>query len=91
MLDIYRLAKEQAGYAAIRFLHMVGGQGGPRAARGLLSSSRVSDGYTELYLRGRLDLTVEALLIQARWAPLFSDEELSIARERLAHYGYLPE
>lgn len=90
MLEIYRRAKEEAGYTATRYLHMVGEQGGLGAAQSLLASSAVSDGYTELYLRGRLDLTVEALVIQTRWAPLFTEAELQIAHRRLADYGYTP-
>lgn len=91
MLDIYRRAKEEAGYTATRYLHMVGEQGGLGAAQSLLASSAVSDGYTQLYLRGRLDLTVEALVIQPRWTPLFSEAELQIARQRLTDYNYSPE
>lgn len=88
MLGIYRRAKAEAGYNATRFLHMVGAHGGLHAAQSLLASQGVSDGYTELYLRGRLDLTVEALVLQPRWATLFSDTEIDIARNRLAQYGY---
>lgn len=89
MLDIYHRAKSEAGYNATRFLHMVGQQGGLRAAQNLLASDEVSDGYTELYLRGRLDLTVEAMILDhPQWAPLFTDEELAKAKERLEKYGY---
>ncbi len=90
MLDIYRRAKEEAGYTATRYLHMVGEQGGLAAAQSLIASHAVSDGYTELYLRGRLDLTVEALVIQPQWVTLFSEAELRIACQRLSDYKYSP-
>ena len=38
--------------------------------------------------RGRLDLTVEAMILHPEWRPLFSKRELHIAVERLLHYGY---
>ena len=36
----------------------------------------MSDGFTELWQRGRLDLPVEALVMQPKWASLFSGIEL---------------
>lgn len=42
-----------------------------------------------LYQRGRLDLTVEAVVTESpRWRDLFTDEELSRAEKRLKAYGY---
>jgi hypothetical protein len=70
MLDIYRKAKSEAKYNAIRFLQMV-----------------VSDGYTALWERGRLDLTVESMILEnEKFHELFSEEELAICRERLSQY-----
>jgi hypothetical protein len=88
MLEIYRRAKADAGYNATRFLGMVSEQGGYEAARTLIHSSSVSDGYTALWERKHLDLTVEALILKPEWHDLFSEVERNIARERLAEYGY---
>jgi len=60
MLDIYRKAKSEAKYNAQRFLQMVVDHGGIEAAKMLINSETVSEGYTALWERGRLDLTVEA-------------------------------
>lgn len=57
-------------------------------ARILLHAAGVSDGYVALWERKRLDLTVEALVLQGEWHPLFSDQERKIARTRLAEYRY---
>jgi hypothetical protein len=63
--------------------------GGLQAARILLHRGKVSDGYAALFLRGRLDLTVEALIYDhPKWHPLFTKEELLICSERLQAYGY---
>jgi hypothetical protein len=44
----------------------------------------VSEGYTALWERGRLDLTVEALIHDnPQWHPLFTPEELAICTEPL--------
>src|SRR6266480_7924576 len=86
MLGIYRRAKSEAGYTATRFLGMVVERGGLETARYLLHAEKVSDGYTALWERGRLDLTVEAIILQPEWRDLFSEIEREIARRRLAEY-----
>lgn len=88
MLDIYQRAKSEAGYNASRFLSMVSEQGGYEAARTLLHAQKVSDGYTALWERKRLDLTVEALILKPEWQDLFSNAERETARQRLTDYGY---
>ena len=89
MLNIYRRAKAEAKYNAMLFLQMVVDQGGLQAARTLINSSSVSSGYTALWERDRLDLTVEAMVLQShRYHPLFTDDELKICEERLLEYGY---
>lgn len=88
MLDIYRRAKSEAGYTATRFLGMLVERGGLETARYLLHTLTVSDGYTALWQRGRLDLSVEAIVLTPKWQPLFSKEELRIAVDRLREYRY---
>ena len=89
MLGIYRRAKNEANYNATIFLRMLTKDGGLRTAKTLINASKPSEGYTQLYLRGRLDLTVEAVVLaDARWQSLFLAEELERARKRLKDYGY---
>jgi hypothetical protein len=89
MLDIYRNAKSEAGYNATIFLRMLGDRGGLATAKYLINSANPSDGYTHLYERGRLDLTVEATVAEnACWHELFTEGELRRARQRLLQYGY---
>ena len=57
-------------------------------AKQLLRASAVSDGFTTLWERHRLDLSVEAHVVREEYAALFSDEERRIASRRLADYGY---
>ena len=89
MEDIYWRAKEDAGYNATAFRRMVAEHGGPETARRLINARAVSDGYTALWERGRLDLTVEAKVVEtARFHALFTQDEIEICRRRLQEYGY---
>jgi hypothetical protein len=92
MLEIYQRASSEAKYNASRFLQMLHEHRGLETARILLHSPNVSEGYTALWRKGRLDLTVEALIWNnPKWHPLFSQEELSICKERLDNYGYFSQ
>jgi hypothetical protein len=88
MVDIYRRAKGEAGYTATYFLSMVSERAGYETAQYLIHTARPSDGYTALCERRRLDLNVEALLLQPEWSDLFSAEDLELARQRLIDYGF---
>ena len=88
MLSLYTRAKAEAEYNATRFLAMLSDLGGLDTARTLLHAKNVSDGYTALWERSRLDLTVEALVLDPQWKVLFTDQEIDIARKRLLQYGY---
>lgn len=89
MLNIYRVAKSEARYNAQRFLQMVVDHGGVVAARMLISADTVSEGYTALWERRRLDLTVEAMVVNTpRFNSLFTEDELQICRNRLQEYEY---
>jgi hypothetical protein len=88
MVDVYRRARTEAGYNATLFLTMVSQHGGLGAARTLLNASKPSDGFTALWERGRLDLSVEAVILEPRFERLFTDDERDRAKDRLAQYGY---
>ncbi len=89
-LDAYRRALNEAKYDAKRVLHMFHEIGGLRTAQVLLATERVTEGYIAMWERGRLDLTIEALVLKPAWHPLFTDEERESARNRLKKYNYDP-
>ena len=90
MLRIYERARSEAHYNATRFLHMLHEHRGLETARILLHAGTVSEGYTALWERGRLDLTVEAIIHDnPKWHQLFTPEELAICTERLKAYRYI--
>ena len=83
MLRIYEDAKRECNYNATRFLVMVHERGGVGAARQLLAASTISEGFVRLWEMGRLDLTVEALVLRSEYEALFTESERAIARSRL--------
>lgn len=92
MMGIYHRALSEASYRASIFLNMLHEFRGLETARRLIHSPAVSDGYTALWELGRLDLTVEALIIEnPSWHELLSAEELTICQNRLREYRYEPQ
>lgn len=83
MLRIYDEATKLKYYPN-RFLQMVNDHGGLETARRLLATDTPSDGFSRLFLEGRLDLTVESLVLQEPWSNLFSEHELLEAERRLS-------
>ena len=59
-----------------------------KSAKRTLSGSRSSDGWGVLASKGRLDLSLEALVIDKRFTNLFTDEEANEALTRLLEAGY---
>ena len=59
-----------------------------KTAHRALSGSRVSDGFYLLADKHRLDLSLEALVVDKRFTALFSDEEANIALTRLLENGH---
>lgn len=66
--------------------------GGLATARQLINDAKDSQGYTTLWERGRLDLTVEAVVHDnPKWHSLFDPSELENARKRLNRYDYFKQ
>ena len=92
MFDIYRRAKSEAKYNATIFLSMLNDKGGLATAKTLINAESQSAGYTALMLANRLDLTVEALVVEdMRWRDLFLPEEIARATKRLEINHYVPK
>ena len=79
--------REKAAALGIR-MRPVNPEDALRTARRALSGSRCSDGFAELADLHRLELSLEALVIDKRFTQLFSDEEANEALARLLDAGY---
>ncbi len=90
MIQLYEDAKRDTGYVATRFIQMIAERGGVETARHLLNSPEVSDGFTALWERGRLDLSVEHHVLRPEFRDLFTPEERQTATERLSRHGFRP-
>jgi len=88
MRKIYNQAKNECGYTATRFLQMVNADGGLNAARKLLNTDEYSQGLTRLWEEKRLDISLEATVLQNPWSVLFTDQELDNARRKLEALGW---
>lgn len=83
MVRACQRARDEVGYQPGLLLRLVTEKGGLASARQLLHSPAVSDGFTALWERGRMDLTAEALALRPEFRALFTEEELTVARSRV--------
>ncbi|MDQ6598120.1 hypothetical protein [Bacillus salipaludis] len=89
MIAIYQNAKKECGYNATRFLQMVASKDGLSVAKSFIQKNQPTDGFATLWEFGRLDLTVEALILSPKYEMLFTEDERNIVKVRLGEYGYL--
>lgn len=89
MLNIYEVAKMEIGYKASRFLQIVCEKGGYIAAKQLILTHGGTSGFEILWENKRLDLSVEALVLNDKYIKLFTEMERLTCRERLLNYGYV--
>src|SRR4051812_33069183 len=87
MTQIYHEARKE-GYVASYFLRMLSELGPVETARKLIATETPSEGFARLFELGRLDLTVEALVLERRWYELFTPQERRRARDRLIAHGW---
>jgi len=88
MMDLYRRAKAECSYNAVRFLSMVVEHGGLEAASRLINATELSDGFVKLCELERLDLAVECYALKPEFRPLFTDDELAVCKKRLLDARY---
>lgn len=80
-IDLYR-------YRPSYFLQMLSNYGPAGTAIKLVTAAKFHEGFTKLWEFGRLDLTVEAIMLRSPYCQLFSEEVLDKASERLKVLGY---
>lgn len=88
---IYENGKRYLNYNATRFLQKIRSDGGVAAAKFWLKpkkSNKPTKGFLKLVDHGRLDISLEALVLKEPWNTLFTDQKLEIARKRLTHFGF---
>jgi hypothetical protein len=89
MIEVYQNLLRDCTQRTAYFLEMVGRQGGIETAKKLLlQSDDIEHGSTALWKCGRFDLMFEYLVLQPKYAELFTDAEKEMARNRLKEHGY---
>lgn len=88
MVEVYERAKTECHYNAARFHQMVQEYGGLATAKKLLASTHYPEGLTRLWELKRLDISMEATVLQEPWCGLFTSGELAVAKKRLKELGY---
>ena len=88
MVEVYERAKTECHYNPIRFHQMVQQIGGLATAKKLLASNHYPEGLTRLWELKRLDISMEATVLQEPWSGLFTSEELAVAKKRLKELSY---
>jgi 5-methylcytosine-specific restriction protein A len=81
-------AKLSIGYHPTKFLGMLGADGGFKTANRLLAAPQVSDGFTKLFMGNRLDLSVEALVVESKWRDFFEPALIAHAEKVLRRSNY---
>lgn len=73
----------ELGYNPQRFANKVDTTDSVHLARTYVSTAELHDGFKEVISMGRSDLTMEAIMLEPQFAPLFSPQELAAAQWRL--------
>jgi hypothetical protein len=84
---IYETARDDMHYDARHFIRLLESVGAVEAAREVLANPAIVGGLAELAAAGRNDLSIEAVILERSFAPLFTTEELIVARRISALMG----
>jgi len=85
-----KAAQKHARYNPKFILKLISECGHVGAARQILAggATAVNPEFTKLWETGMLKFSVEAMICNPRWQPLFDEEEIEVAQARLTAYGY---
>ena len=88
MIRIYRETDIQCNYKAAGFFQMIQNDGAIITAKEIVNKTELTEGFMKLAECNRLDLSVEALIIQEKYKELFTPKERKICISRLKKHGY---
>lgn len=77
----------EMGFKPERLEKMLAAQHPVEAAISLIVSGEFQDGFKFIMSQGREDITIESLMLQPRFAGLFSSDQLDVATWRLRTVG----
>ena len=89
MMGGIEYSKKELQYTPTYFLRMVYEHGAMNTAKMLLGDSAVQEGLMTLSNLGRIDLSMEAMVLDRKYRSLFTYEERKVARQRLEKLDYV--
>ena len=81
-------AQKECGHNGSRFIQAIDRWGGVATAKELIKKRKLSDEFLALEAKGRLDLTMEATVIDKKFTRLFTDGQVNHCFEVLCESGY---
>lgn len=90
MLNLQSRMGLELGQPSHCLLRMIRKFGGQRTAVIIVRRKEPSIRFHLLHSQGRLDLSVEAWILQPQWSHLFSSATKIVAYRRLMEFGYFP-
>ncbi len=81
---------EQANYRPTRFIQLIGDIGSYETAIRLLNEKAVSEGFIKLWEKGKLNLSVESIILNdndGKYRELFDESLIKECEARLAKYS----
>lgn len=86
--DLYKRTIYECNHRQTFLKDLMESMGGYRAAKKVLGNKKYLIGIASLKAYNRLDLSVEALVVDPQWEGIFTKRQLEVANARLSQYGF---
>lgn len=81
-------AQDEMGCQMTRLMQTIEKRGGVETVGELLRRGRLSDGFDALQKGRRLELSIEAVVVQEKFGQLFTDDQVNACYDVLLESGY---
>lgn len=71
------------GYTPTRMMGMLATSSGPFIAKKMVRTGELQYGLKSIFALGRGDLAIESIMLEAKFRPLFTNQELAAAQWRI--------
>lgn len=88
LLATCQQALNEVGCPMTRLMQTITKRGGVATVQEILRRGRLSDGFDTLEKAGRLELSLEAVVIKKEFGQLFTDDEVNACYAALLEGGY---
>ncbi|OON92967.1 MAG: hypothetical protein ATN31_07415 [Candidatus Epulonipiscioides saccharophilum] len=91
MLSLYKKINSQVKYRAQNMLKYINEYGGYQAALKYIYAPSYTNDFSALWEAGRLDLSIEVLLLNPKYDSIVPDSAKDFCKKRLDEYNYKPK